>query len=74
MGIPTSSLLFGTTGWTGRHEEPKRPTSADWMSLCGHTWENTRIYETSTEPESRTAKCMLENDEADALTLLLKWH
>jgi hypothetical protein len=43
--IPNSSLLLGTTGWTGRNGEPSRAKSADWTSLAGPIWENTQIYE-----------------------------
>jgi len=43
--IPTSSLLLGTTAWTGRHGEPRRARSADWASLPGPIWESTQTYE-----------------------------
>jgi hypothetical protein len=43
--IPTSSLLLGTTPWTGRHGEPRRAKSAGWASFAGPIWESTQIYE-----------------------------
>jgi DNA-binding CsgD family transcriptional regulator len=43
--IPTSSLLLGTTAWTGGHGELRGTRSADWVSLAGPIWESTQIYE-----------------------------
>jgi alkylation response protein AidB-like acyl-CoA dehydrogenase len=43
--IPTSSLLLGTTAWTGGDGEPRRARSADWASPAGPIWESTQIYE-----------------------------